>query len=282
LIAQIPEAEASLTASRTAAEVQVIPAAGWTATATMAYSRDERTEVPNVVGIVRGTDPALRGEYVAISAHFDHVGSRCRGVTPADSICNGADDNGSGTAGLLELAEAFANPAARPRRSIIFVAVSGEERGLWGSEYFAKHPTVPIENVVADINMDHLGRNWRDSIVVIGREHSDLGATVDQVAAANRGLGVGVLPDQWPAERIYYRSDHYNFARNGVPILFFTNGFHADYHAVTDSPDKIDAEKEARVVRLIFQTVLAVANRTQRPQWNPESERHIVRRRPIP
>ena len=83
---------------------------------------------------------------------------------------------------------------------------------------------------------------------------SDLGATVDRVAAANRDLGVGVLPDQWPTERIYFRSDHYNFARNGVPILFFTNGFHPDYHAVTDSPDKIDAEKESRVVRLIFET----------------------------
>ena len=282
VIAAIPEAEASIAAARAAALVRVVPAPGWMVTATMAYTRDERTEVPNVIGIVRGTDPALRNEYVAISAHFDHVGSRCRGVTPADSICNGADDNGSGTTGLLELAEAFAHPAARPRRSIIFVAVSGEERGLWGSEYFAKHPTVPIDRVVANINMDHLGRNWRDSIVVIGREHSDLGATVDEVAAANRDLGVGVLPDQWPTERIYFRSDHYNFAKNGVPILFFTNGFHPDYHAVTDSPDKIDAEKEARVVRLIFQTALAVANRTERPRWNPESERQIVRRRPIP
>ena len=282
LIAQIPEALESITAARAATEVRVVPAPGWTATATLAYSRDERTEVPNVVGIVRGTDPALRDEYVAISAHFDHVGSRCGGVTPADSICNGADDNGSGTTGLLELAEAFAHPAARPRRSILFVAVSGEERGLWGSEYFSKNPTVPIEKVVANINMDHLGRNWRDSIVVIGREHSDLGATVDQVAETNRDLGVGVLPDQWPTERIYFRSDHYNFAKNGVPILFFTNGFHPDYHAVTDSPDKIDAEKESRVVRLIFQTALAVANRTERPRWNPESERQIVKRRPIP
>ncbi len=282
LIAQVPEVAASIEAARTTAEVRVVPAPGWTATAAMAYSRDERSEVPNVVGIVRGTDPALRDEYVAISAHFDHVGSRCRGVTPADSICNGADDNGSGTTGLLELAEAFANPAARPRRSMLFVAVSGEERGLWGSEYYSKHPTVPIERIVADINMDHLGRNWRDSIVVVGREHSDLGATVDRVAAANRDLGVGVLPDQWPTERIYFRSDHYNFARNGVPILFFTNGFHPDYHAVTDSPDKIDAEKESRVVRLIFETALAVANRTERPQWNPESARQIIRRQPVP
>ena len=130
--------------------------------------------------------------------------------------------------------------------------------------------------------MDHLGRNWRDSIVVIGREHSDLGATVDRTAAANRDLGVGVLADQWPTERIYFRSDPSNFARNGVPILFFTNGFHPDNHAVTDSPDKIDAEKQARVVRLIFETALAVANRTERPQWNPESARQIIQRQPVP
>jgi len=279
VVAAIPEAQASIEAARASSAVRVEPAPGWSITATVAYSEDRRHEVPNVVGIVPGTDPTLRGEYLAISAHFDHVGSRCRGVSPADSICNGADDNGSGTTAVLELAEAFANPAARPRRSILFVAVSGEERGLWGSEYFARHPTVGIDRIVANINMDHLGRNWRDSIVVIGREHSDLGATVDRVAGANRDLGVGVLPDQWPEERIYFRSDHYNFARNGVPILFFTNGFHPDYHAVTDSPDKIDAEKMARVVRLIFQTGLAIANGPERPKWNPESERQIVRRR---
>ena len=275
----IPEAEATFDQVRAATNANTFDAQGWRGRLSLSFSRDERHAVPNVVGIVRGTDPALAGEYLAISAHFDHVGSRCRGADGPDKICNGADDNGSGTTGLLELAEAFAHPDAKPRRSILFVAVSGEERGLWGSEYFAQHPTVPIDKIVADINMDHLGRNWRDSIVVIGREHSDLGATVDQVAREHRELGVGVLPDQWPKERIYFRSDHYNFAKQGVPILFFTNGFHADYHAVTDSPDKIDAEKESRVVRLIFHTARAIANRTERPRWNPESEKAIVKRR---
>lgn len=283
LLALAPEAAPDLEEARASTTVKVEPAQGAQVITTVAFTRDERHQVPNVVGVIPGTDPALRGEYVAISAHFDHVGSRCRGVTPADSICNGADDNGSGTTGLLELAEAFADPAARPRRSLLFVAVSGEERGLWGSDYFARNPPVGIERIVANINMDHLGRNWRDSIVVIGREHSDLGATVDRVAAAHRDLGVGVLPDQWPGERIYFRSDHYNFAKNGVPILFFTNGFHPDYHAVTDSPDKIDAEKQARVVRLIFHTALEIANTPARPRWNPESEQAIVqRRRPVP
>jgi hypothetical protein len=277
--AAIPEAEATLAQIRSATQVMTQGAEGWTVKLTLAFSRDERHAVPNVVAIVPGTDPALRGEYVAISAHFDHVGSRCRGADGPDKICNGADDNSSGTTGLLELAEAFAHPDAKPRRSILFVAVSGEERGLWGSEYFAKNPAVPIDQIVANINMDHLGRNWRDSIVVIGREHSDLGATVDRVAGEHRELNVGVLPDQWPKERIYFRSDHYNFAKEGVPILFFTNGFHDDYHAVTDSPDKIDAEKEARVVRLIWYTAREIANNPERPKWNPESEKAIVKRR---
>jgi hypothetical protein len=281
ILAAVPEAADGLTAARTAA-APMPTAVPWVGRLNLRYSRNDRTAVPNVVAMVPGTDPVLRDEYLVYSAHFDHVGSRCRGSTEADRICNGADDNGSGTTGLLELAEAFAHRDAKPRRSVLFVGVSGEERGLWGSEYFARNPTVPIDRIVANINMDHLGRNWRDSIVVIGREHSDLGQTVDQVAAANPGLGVGVLPDQWPNERIYFRSDHYNFAREGVPILFFTNGFHPDYHAVTDSPDKIDAEKGARVVRLIFHTGLAIANRTERPKWNPESERQIVRRRSAP
>ncbi len=279
VIAAIPVAEASLSQVRSSATVTTLAPPGWTGQLTIAFSRDERHAVPNVVGIVPGTDPTMAGEYLAISAHFDHVGSRCRGAEGPDKICNGADDNASGTTGLLELAEAFAHPDARPRRSVLFVAVSGEERGLWGSEFFAKNPTVPIDRIVANINMDHLGRNWRDSIAVIGREHSDLGTTVDRVAGDHREIGVGVLPDQWPNERIYFRSDHYSFAKEGVPILFFTNGFHQDYHAVTDSPDKIDAEKQARVVRLIFYTARSITNRTERPRWNPESEAQIVKRR---
>jgi hypothetical protein len=126
--------------------------------------------------------------------------------------------------------------------------------------------------------MDHLGRNWRDSIVVIGAEHSDLGGVVTRVRAAHPELNVSPLPDQWPTEQIYFRSDHYNFARVGVPILFFTNGFHADYHAVTDSPDKIDAEKESRVLQFMFYVALEVANGPERPKWKPESYEMIVRR----
>jgi hypothetical protein len=113
-------------------------------------------------------------------------------------------------------------------------------------------------------------------VVAIGMQHSDLGASVRAVAAAHPELGLTVIDDPWPEENLYGRSDHYNFAVKGVPVLFFTSGLHADYHAVTDSPDKIDAEKEARILRLIEQLTLEIANRPARPAWNPESYRKIV------
>jgi Zn-dependent M28 family amino/carboxypeptidase len=228
---------------------------------------------PNSVGILPGSDPALRDEYIVVSAHMDHVG--VNGTYVKDSIWNGADDDASGTAGVLALAEAFAQ--APPKRSIIFLTVSGEEHGLWGSSWFASHPPVPIDRIVADLNLDMIGRNWKDSIVVIGIEHSDLGATVASVAAAHPELGIATMPDPWPQENFFGRSDHYNFARRGVPALFFFNGVHEDYHEPSDSPVKIDAEKESRVVRLIYHIGLSVANAPVRPKWNPDSYRKIVR-----
>lgn len=229
---------------------------------------------PNAVAILRGTDPVLRNEYLVFSAHMDHVGTSA-GPGVKDSIWNGADDDASGTAGVLALAEAFAK--APPKRSIIFLAVSGEEHGLWGSASFTERPPVPLSQMVANLNLDMIGRNSRDSIVVIGMEHSDLGATVRKVAAAHPELGMTPAPDPWPQENFFVRSDHYNFARRGVPALFFFNGVHEDYHQPSDAPDKIDAEKQSRVVKLIYHVGVAIANAPQRPQWNPESYRKIVR-----
>ncbi len=231
------------------------------------------TTAPNAVGILPGTDPALRDEYIVVSAHMDHVG--VNGGNPADSIWNGADDDASGTAGVLALAEAFAT--APPRRSMIFLAVSGEESGLLGSSHFTSNPPVPIGKIVANLNLDMIGRNWKDSIVVIGQEHSDLGSTLARVAAAHPELGITPMPDPWPQENFFGRSDHYNFAKNGVPALFFFNGTHEDYHKPTDSPDKIDAEKAARIVKLVYYIGGAVANSTARPKWNPESYKKIVK-----
>jgi len=240
----------------------------------------QRTSAPNVVGILEGGDAVLKKEYVLFTAHMDHIGTPGAGegctARGADSICNGADDDGSGTVAVVELAQAFATARERPKRSLVFMTVSGEERGLWGSAYFADHPTVPLAKVVADLNSDMVGRNAKDTLAVIGREHSNLGRVVDSIALAHPELNIKPVGDLWPQEGLYYRSDHYNFAKKGVPILFFTTGLHPDYHQVSDSPDKIDAEKEARFARLVFYLGQAVANTTARPQWNPDSYKQIV------
>jgi Zn-dependent M28 family amino/carboxypeptidase len=246
---------------------------GVSATVVLKETVTDSLSAPNTIGILEGSDPALRDEYLVFSAHMDHVG-----VTPGarDSINNGADDNASGTAGVIELAEAFSRPGAGPRRSVIFLTVSGEEKGLWGSRYFSEHPTVPIGQIVADLNLDMLGRNWADTIVAIGKEHSDLGATLERVNAAHPELRMAAIDDRWPEERFYFRSDHYNFARKGVPALFFFNGVHEDYHRVTDSPDKINSEKESRILKLLYYLGEEIGNAPQRPQWDAESRRLIV------
>jgi hypothetical protein len=236
----------------------------------------ESLTAPNTVGILEGTDPVLKNEYVVFSAHMDHVGVNTPQKGSTDSIWNGADDDASGTTGIMELAEAFAQPGARPRRSLIFLTVSGEEKNLWGSRWFSEHPAVPIGQIVADLNMDMIGRNWVDTIVVIGKEHSDLGATLNRVNAAHPELNMTAIDDIWPEERFYFRSDHYNFARKGVPILFFFNGTHEDYHGPGDEPSKINAEKESRIIKLVYYLGQDVANTDARPKWKPESYKEIV------
>jgi Zn-dependent M28 family amino/carboxypeptidase len=241
---------------------------------------------PNVVGVLPGSDPALAGEYLFFTGHMDHIGvvgggQGCAAIG-ADSICNGADDDASGTIGVVELAKAFSQLTPRPRRTLVFMTVSGEERGLWGSTWYSEHPEFPLAQTVADLNTDMIGRyynnqpGWRDTIVVIGKEHSSLGEVANRVAQEHPELHMQLIDDIWPSENFYRRSDHFNFARKGVPILFFFNGTHPDYHRAGDSVDKIDAEKEARIVRMVFYIGLDVANATVRPQWNPESRREIV------
>jgi Zn-dependent M28 family amino/carboxypeptidase len=180
----------------------------------------------------------------------------------------------------MELAQAFSR-GPRPKRSIIFLTVSGEEKGLWGSNYFTSHPPVPIGQIVADINIDMIGRNWPDTIVAIGKEHSDLGETLNRVNSTHPELDMTAIDDRWPEERFYFRSDHYNFARRGVPILFFFNGVHEDYHEVTDSPEKINSDKESRILRLLYFLGQDIANSRNRPKWKPESYKEIVEEKNI-
>jgi len=237
-----------------------------------------RTTAPNVIGVLEGSDAALARQYVFVTAHMDHIGvaSPANGACRAegrDSICNGADDDASGTVAVVEAARAFSRLEPRPRRSLVFMTVSGEEKGLWGSGYFTTHPTVPLDSVVADLNLDMVGRNWTDTIAVIGIERSTLGPAVEQVAALHPELRMHPIRDPWPEEDFYHRSDHYNFARRGVPILFFFNGTHADYHQVSDEVGKIDGEKESRIVKLVFYLGLEVANADRRPQWMAGADR---------
>ena len=236
---------------------------------------DQEITAPNVVATLVGSDPALRDEYVVISGHMDHEGIGSPNEN-GDSIYNGADDNASGTTAVIEIAEALASLPAAPRRSLMFILVSGEEKGLWGSEYFAENPTVPVDRIVADLNMDMVGRNWPDTIVAIGKEHSDLGETLERVNAAHPELGMTAIDDLWPEQSFYTRSDHFNFARKGVPILFFFNGVHEDYHGLDDEADRIDGEKAARVARLVFYLAVELADAENRPEWNPDSYARIV------
>lgn len=236
----------------------------------------ETEMAPNTIGILEGSDPELAEEYVVFTAHMDHVGVVHDAAPGADSIFNGADDDGSGTVTIIELAQAFASLEPRPRRSLVFMTVSGEERGLLGSQWYSEHPTVPLENTVANLNMDMIGRNWSDTIVAIGKQESTLGPLVESVAAARPELDMAVIDDLWPEESFYTRSDHYNFARKGVPILFFFNGVHEDYHQVTDHVDKIDFEKMARVGRLIFYTGLEIADADEPPRWDADAYDRVV------
>jgi hypothetical protein len=224
----------------------------------------------NVVAMSRGVDRALRDTYVAFGAHLDHIGIQS-GMKP-DSIANGADDDGSGSMSLLAIARA--SREIPHGRSLLFVWHTGEEKGLLGSTWFTDHPTVPIDSIVAQLNADMVGRNAPDELYIVGPgaapngQSKVLGAILDSVNASeaqpfrfNRMYDTLTDP-----ERIYYRSDHYNYARKGIPIVFFTTGLHPDYHKVSDSPDKISYVKMALVDRLMMDLGLTVANRRTRPK----------------
>jgi len=282
----------------------------------------------NVVAIIPGTDPKLRGQYVVIGAHSDHVGMSAarpvvehdslkaynmvarvegadtrnaspptpeqwarinaikdslRKVYPArfDSISNGADDDGSGSVSILEIAEAFAKGPAKPKRSLIFIWQMGEEKGLWGSQYFTNHPTVPRDSIVADLNLDMVGRGEATDITGRSKEDVELkGAANYLQLVGSRRLSTELgdiaedvskkepMPFKFDyamdanghPQNIYCRSDHANYARYGIPVIFFTTGGHADYHQVTDEPEYIQYQHMARVDKLVYDIATRVAN----------------------
>ncbi len=227
-----------------------------------------RLPASNIVGVLPGTD--LKDQYVVISAHYDHIG-RVNGL-----INPGADDDASGTVGIMEIAEAFTQAKKEgkgPRRSIVFLAVSGEEKGLLGSEYYSNHPLFPMEKTTVNLNIDMIGRSDPDRtkgdstnyVYVVGDDKvsSDLKPISE---AQNRKYLKMELDYKYndPADpnRIYYRSDHYNFAKNGVPIIFYYDGMlRPDYHRPTDTPDKINYDLLRRRTQLVFYTAWEMANR---------------------
>jgi hypothetical protein len=214
------------------------------------------SEATNTIGWIEGADPAFRSEYIVFSAHMDHLGVGL--PLEGDTIYNGADDNASGTAAILELAEAFGRFGVQPRRSVVFIGFSAEELGLVGSRWYVDHPTFPLESTFANINLDMIGRNWRDTIVAL-RSPDELGETAERVARAHPELGLTVIDDPWPNLSLLSRSDQWSFIRNGVPALFFTSGLHVDYHTPRDEADRLDYEKTERVTRLLFLLALELA-----------------------
>jgi Zn-dependent M28 family amino/carboxypeptidase len=235
--------------------------------------RSDTLQAPYVLGMVPGSDPRLRDEFVILTAHLDHLGVGAPDER-GDSIYNGADDNASGVAGVLAAARAFARLRPAPPRSVLFLLVSGEEIGIRGSEYFTRQPPVPLTRIVADVNLDGIGRSWQaDTVSAEGGAFSSLGATVRAAARAHPALGLAVVDDQWPDRTYFETSDQIWFARRGVPSVFFSSsGPDAHYHRPSDEPATIEPELTARIARLAAWTALRVAAEPARPRW-VESER---------
>lgn len=241
----------------------------------------------NIVAVWEGSDPVLKNEYVALGAHYDHVGVGAPGMgrmpptkDDGDTIYNGADDDGSGTTALLAMAQALAhNP--RPKRSVLFVWHCGEEKGLWGSRYFTDHPTIPLAQITTQLNIDMIGRSKKpgdtnplnrdltgpNDIYVIG---SNMMSTLlgEMTAGVNKSyLNLGFdyrYDDPKDPNRFFYRSDHYNYAKHGIPIVFFFDGVHEDYHRPGDEPNKIDYEKMCKVARTVYVLLWRLSNLPER------------------
>jgi hypothetical protein len=228
-----------------------------------------KTDSENIVAFIKGSEKP--NEVIVLSAHYDHVGKREDGT-----IYNGADDDGSGTVAMLEIAEAFqeaVNNGNGPKRSLLFLHVTGEEIGLYGSRYYTENPLFPLENTVCNLNTDMIGRidpdkaGGEDYVYLIGsdklsQELHDLSEAVNK-QYVNLELDYKFNDENDP-NRFYYRSDHYNFAKNNIPVIFYFNGVHEDYHKPTDTPDKIEYDLMAKRARLIFQTAWEIANREER------------------
>jgi hypothetical protein len=229
----------------------------------------------NVVGVLRGSDPVLKNTYVFVTAHYDHIGVKPDG--DGDRIYNGANDDGSGTVSVIEIASALASMEHHPKRSIVFMTVFGEEKGLIGSQYYGRHPIFPFANTVADLNLEQLGRTddlagpQVGSAVVTGLTYSDLGKTLNEAGAKT---GVKIREDEKKSDEFFARSDNLSFAEKGVPAHTIGVAFEfPDYHAVGDEWRKIDYANMVKVDRMIATALLMVANSPEPPKWNAELDK---------
>ena len=232
------------------------------------FNQNSNNTSENIVAYIKGNEKP--NEYVVISAHFDHLGTR------GDFLYNGADDNASGTSAVLEIAEAFQMAVKEgngPKRSIVFLNVTGEEEGLYGSRYYAEHPIFSLENTVVDLNIDMVGRfdekhaNKPEFVYLIGADKlsTELHELSEAVNKKYMNLELDyTYNDENDPNRFYYRSDHYNFAKNNIPIIFYFNGVHEDYHKPTDTPDKIQYDLLKKRAQLVFYTAWEIANRKDR------------------
>jgi hypothetical protein len=241
----------------------------------------KRANSYNVVGLLEGSDPALKAETIVYSGHHDH-----NGVSPA-GVMHGADDNGSGTVAVVELAQAFARNPVKPKRSILFIVFAAEERGLLGAWYYVAHPLRPLETTRAQINFDMIGRNEKatpkapvvpeisadtsNELGLIGTHYSPDYRKVVEQANEMVGLKLTFKWDRDAATQILFRSDQYPFLQNGVPAVWWFTGFHPDYHEVTDTVEKINFEKMTKIVKLAYASGLAFANAENPPKFQPKA-----------
>ncbi|MDX8338456.1 M20/M25/M40 family metallo-hydrolase [Draconibacterium sp. IB214405] len=232
---------------------------------------NETVEGKNVVAVIEGSDPVLKNECIVFTSHYDHLG-----IDGEGGIYNGADDNGTGTVAMLEIAEAFQSMKRKPKRSIVFAWVTGEEKGLLGSDYYSQNPIFPMENTLADINLDMVGRSAEKELEVIdseskslagpngmyivsGKQSTELMKISDEVCE-----DLGLVPSDELTKAFLTRSDYYHFYKNGVPILGLSTGLHEDYHKITDEIEKIDFHKMKRVTQYAFSVAYKVANQNKR------------------
>ena len=234
---------------------------------TRLFAKRRLVKGENVLGYIEGSD--LKEELIMITAHYDHLGKH------DTLIFNGADDNGSGTSAVLEIAEAFMlakKEGNGPRRSVLIMPVSGEEKGLLGSAHYTENPIYPLEMTVANLNIDMIGRldyynDTADYVYLIGSDmlSQELHDISEEVNKKHIGLKLDyTFNSEEDPNKYYYRSDHYNFAKNNIPVIFYFNGIHDDYHKTTDTIEKIDFNKIETITRLVFLTAWELANREER------------------